>query len=50
MIDIIVEQQIDALCDSLDKTTDEAERKIIEAELFGLVEMLNGNTVYLTWQ
>lgn len=45
-----IEQQIDSTCDLLDKTTNEIERKILEAKLFELVEQLNGNTIYLTVQ
>lgn len=45
-----IEQQIDSTCDKLDLATDETQRKILEAELFELVEKLNGNTIYLTVQ
>jgi hypothetical protein len=45
-----LEQQIDKMCQRLDETTDTLQRKIIEAELFALVEQLNGNTIYLTVQ
>jgi hypothetical protein len=45
-----IEQQIDITCDLLDVTTNEVDRKILEARLFELVEQLNGNTIYLTVQ
>lgn len=45
-----IEQQIDQTCEKLDLATNEIERKILEAELFELVEKLNGNTIYLTVQ
>jgi hypothetical protein len=45
-----IEQQIDITCDLLDITTNEVDRKILEARLFELVEQLNGNTIYLTVQ
>lgn len=45
-----LEQQIDMLCDKIDLATNEQERKVLEAELFSLVEQLNGNTIYLTVQ
>jgi N6-adenosine-specific RNA methylase IME4 len=45
-----LEQQIDATCEKLDAATTEHERKVLEAELFELVEKLNGNTIYLTVQ
>jgi hypothetical protein len=45
-----IEQQIDITCDLLDVTTNEIDRKILEARLFELVEQLNGNTIYLTVQ
>lgn len=45
-----IETQIDNTCELLDKTTNEVERKILEAKLFELVEQLNGNTIYLTVQ
>lgn len=43
-----IETQIDFTCDLLDNTTNEVERKILEAKLFELVEQLNGNTIYLS--
>lgn len=43
-----IETQIDSTCELLDKTTNEVERKVLEAKLFELVEQLNGNTIYLT--
>ena len=45
-----IENQIDRTCELLDKTTNEIERKVLEAKLFELVEQLNGNTIYLTVQ
>lgn len=45
-----IEQQIDITCELLDVTTNEVDRKILEARLFELVEQLNGNTIYLTVQ
>jgi hypothetical protein len=45
-----IEQQIDETCDLLDITTNELDKKILEAKLFELVEQLNGNTIYLTVQ
>ena len=45
-----IEQQIDFICEKLDNASNDLERKILEAELFGLVEQLNGNTIYLTVQ
>jgi len=36
-----IEQQIDITCDLLDITTNEVDRKILEARLFELVEQLN---------
>ena len=45
-----IEQQIDLTCEMLDKTTNELDRKLLEAKLFELVEQLNGNTIYLTVQ
>ena len=45
-----IEQQIDLTCEKLDNATSEVERKVLEAELFELVEQLNGNTIYLTVQ
>lgn len=45
-----IEQQIDTVCEHLDLATDEVERKVLEAQLFELVEKLNGNTIYLTIQ
>ena len=45
-----IEQQIDITCEILDATTNELERKVLEAKLFELVEQLNGNTIYLTVQ
>jgi hypothetical protein len=45
-----IEQQIDITCDLLDVTTNEVDRKVLEARLFELVEQLNGNTIYLTVQ
>ncbi len=42
------EQAIDMLCQRLDSTEGETERKILQAEIFELVEKLNGNTIYLT--
>jgi hypothetical protein len=45
-----IEQQIDLTCEKLDLATNEQERKVLEAELFCLVEQLNGSTIYLTVQ
>jgi hypothetical protein len=45
-----LEKAIDTMCQKLDETTDLLQRRIIEAELFALVEQLNGNTIYLTVQ
>jgi hypothetical protein len=45
-----IENQIDIICEKLDTTTNDLERKVLEAKLFELVETLNGNTVYLTLQ
>lgn len=45
-----IEQQIDLTCEMLDNTTNELDRKVLEAKLFELVEQLNGNTIYLTVQ
>jgi hypothetical protein len=45
-----IEKQIDETCELLDISTNEMERKILEARLFELVEQLNGNTIYLTVQ
>lgn len=45
-----IEQKIDETCDLLDTTTNELDKKILEAKLFELVEQLNGNTIYLTVQ
>lgn len=45
-----IELEIDKTCDLLDKTTNQLDRKILEAKLFELVEQLNGNTIYLTVQ
>lgn len=45
-----IEQQIDATCEKLDLAKTELEKKVLEAELFELVEKLNGNTIYLTVQ
>lgn len=45
-----IEQKIDETCDLLDLTTNELDKKILEAKLFELVEQLNGNTIYLTVQ
>jgi hypothetical protein len=50
MTNIEIESKIDMTCDLLDKATSELDRKILEAELFELVEQLNGNTIYLTVQ
>jgi hypothetical protein len=43
-----IENTINETCDLLDNTSNELERKILEAKLFELVEQLNGNTIYLT--
>lgn len=45
-----IEQRIDETCEKLDLATSETERKVLEAELFELIEKLNGNTIYLTVQ
>jgi hypothetical protein len=45
-----IEQEIDQVCEKLDSTTNELDRKVLEAKLFELVEQLNGNTIYLTVQ
>jgi hypothetical protein len=45
-----IEQKIDQTCEKLDLAKTEIERKMLEAELFELVEQLNGNTIYLTVQ
>ena len=45
-----IEQQINETCEILDSTTNEIERKVLEARIFELVEQLNGNTIYLTVQ
>jgi hypothetical protein len=45
-----IEQAIDATCQKLDSATDATEKKVLEGELFSLVEQLNGNTIYLTVQ
>ncbi len=50
MTDQRIEKQIDETCETLDKTLDETQRKVLEAKLFELVEQLNGNTIYLTVQ
>jgi hypothetical protein len=45
-----IENTINETCEILDITTNEFERKALEARLFELVEQLNGNTIYLTVQ
>lgn len=45
-----IETAIDLACQKLDLATSENEKKIIQAEIFELVEMLNGSTIYLTVQ
>ena len=45
-----LETAIDLACEKLDKTSNETERKIIQAEIFDLIEQLNGNTIHLTLQ
>jgi hypothetical protein len=45
-----IEITINETCEMLDLTTNEQDKKILEAKLFELVEQLNGNTIYLTVQ
>jgi hypothetical protein len=45
-----LENAIDLACDRLDKATDDLDKKIIQAEIFELIEQLNGNTIHLTLQ
>jgi hypothetical protein len=45
-----LENAIDLACEKLDLATNEVERKIIQAEIFDLIEQLNGNTIHLTLQ
>jgi hypothetical protein len=45
-----LENAIDLACEKLDKATSELEKKIIQAEIFELIEQLNGNTIHLTLQ
>jgi hypothetical protein len=49
-IEQIIEMAIDASCQKLDLATDETEKKVLQAEIFTLVEQLNGSTIYLTVQ
>jgi hypothetical protein len=45
-----LETAIDLACERLDKATTELDKKIIQAEIFDLIEQLNGNTIHLTLQ
>lgn len=45
-----LETAIDLACEKLDLVTDDTEKKIIQAEIFDLIEQLNGNTIHLTLQ
>ena len=45
-----LENAIDLACERLDKATDDLDKRIIQAEIFELIEQLNGNTIHLTLQ
>lgn len=45
-----IELAIDTTCQALDLVEDETQRKILQGQIFELVEKLNGNTIYLTVQ
>jgi hypothetical protein len=45
-----LETAIDLACEKLDLATNELDKKIIQAEIFDLIEQLNGNTIHLTLQ
>jgi hypothetical protein len=45
-----LENAIDLACEKLDNATNELDKKIIQAEIFELIEQLNGNTIHLTLQ